>query len=343
MDNIKVSVVVPTYNAEMYLRETLESLVNQTLKEIEILVVDNNSTDKTYAIIEEYSLKYPSKIVSLRQTVKGPSAARNKGIQNATGEYIGFVDSDDTVELDMFEKMYNKALLYDSDLVLCAVRHMERRDEFEVKSTWKQANFPRTTNIFKMPKLLFRISTSLCDKLYKAETIKVNKVLFDESISYGEGTLFLFTYLYYAKKVSCVYEPLYNYVRRDHTLTTILNDNILGEIEVYANIIDFYKSHDDFLTFSETLLWKAIGVGMSKLRDQEFSTMGSNLKYKYISAFIDLLSAKFPREWKYCLRTYETKGNRFKSRFNHHLTIKKLIKIRIYTPNRILKMAKKIL
>lgn len=101
----KVSVVIPAYNAQQYLGETLDCLAVQTLREIEVLVVDDGSADSTPEILREYSEKYPF-IRAIRQENAGVAAARNRGIQEAAGEYLYFLDSDDLIEPDALEQLY---------------------------------------------------------------------------------------------------------------------------------------------------------------------------------------------------------------------------------------------
>ena len=106
----KVSVVVPVYNVERYLERCLDSLVYQTLKDIEIIVVNDGSTDKSEVIIQKYAKSYPKKVFAFNKPNGGLSDARNYGIGKCHSDYIGFVDSDDYVDLDMFENLYNKAI-----------------------------------------------------------------------------------------------------------------------------------------------------------------------------------------------------------------------------------------
>ena len=115
----KVSVIVPVYNVEKYIDKCLESLVNQTLKDIEIIIVNDGSTDNSIKIVEEYKEKYKNKIIYLEKENGGLSDARNYGIQYAKGEYIAFLDSDDYVDRKMYEKLYNKAIENNSDIVEC--------------------------------------------------------------------------------------------------------------------------------------------------------------------------------------------------------------------------------
>ena len=115
----KVSVIVPVYNVEGYIEKCLETLVNQTLKEIEIIIVNDGSKDRSIQIINKFKEQYPEKIVYLEKENGGLSSARNFGIPHATGEYIAFLDSDDYVVKDMYQKMYEIAKKENSDMVEC--------------------------------------------------------------------------------------------------------------------------------------------------------------------------------------------------------------------------------
>ncbi len=119
MNNIKVSVIIPAYNASQYIKVCLDSILASTLKELEVIVVDDGSTDETSAILDMYA--HEKGIVAIRQTNGGPSKARNTGLQCAHGEYVGFVDSDDWVENTMFEIMYNAAKKEWADIVWCNI------------------------------------------------------------------------------------------------------------------------------------------------------------------------------------------------------------------------------
>ena len=115
---VKVSIIVPVYNVEKYLSRCLDSLINQTLFDIEIIIVNDGSPDNSQDIIDKYKKK-DKRIISLIKENGGQASARNLGLNYASGEYIGYVDSDDWVRIDMFEKMYNKAKEEESDIVIC--------------------------------------------------------------------------------------------------------------------------------------------------------------------------------------------------------------------------------
>ncbi len=114
----KVSVIIPVYNTEKYLRQCLDSVINQTLTDIEIICVNDGSTDNSTNILNEYA-NNDSRIIVLSQKNSGAAIARNNGINNAIGDYLYFIDSDDYVDTTFLEKMYSKSLKYNADICLC--------------------------------------------------------------------------------------------------------------------------------------------------------------------------------------------------------------------------------
>ena len=123
---IKVSIIVPVYQVESYLRKCLNSLVNQTLQEIEILIINDGSPDNSHLIIDEFQKKYPLKIKAFSKENGGLSDARNFGLDQATGAFIGFVDSDDEVSNNMFEELYSLAIKHDAEMVICNLQKVDQ-------------------------------------------------------------------------------------------------------------------------------------------------------------------------------------------------------------------------
>ena len=155
---IKVSVIVPVYNVEKFIDKCLNSIVNQTLKEIEIIVVNDGSPDNSQKIIDKYVKKYPEKVQSFIKENGGQGSARNLGIEKAKGEYISFVDSDDWLDLDALEKMYSLAKKDNSDIVIC-----DMVDHY--------ANYTIYHNCTKYNSV-FEVTPSACNKIFKKELIK---------------------------------------------------------------------------------------------------------------------------------------------------------------------------
>ena len=159
MEKPLVSVIVPVYNVEKYLRECLDSLVNQTLKNIEIICINDGSIDNSLSILEEYA-KNDLRVKIIDQVNSGVSVARNNGIKLATGEFIGFCDSDDWVDLDYFEKLYTAATKYNCEIAMCGiVRHRKFKNKkwlakkvekvcFDIEDVMREAKIPQYSYIY---------------------------------------------------------------------------------------------------------------------------------------------------------------------------------------------------
>lgn len=235
----KVSIIVPVYNSQRYLVECLESLVNQSLKDIEIVIIDDGSKDNSAQIIEEYRSRYSSIIKVLSQKNSGQAVARNKGIQICTGDYIGFLDSDDTAELDMFEKMYATAKESDADFVYC--------DFYYVTDSGKQlSHLPKCE---EPQKLILDCIVVPWNKLYKAEVIKNNNVYFPEGFFYEDTGWFVKTVPYIHKAIK-LDEALVNHFKREGSSVTALDDKRVGHIfPVLEDTVQFYKSTGKYKQF----------------------------------------------------------------------------------------------
>ena len=177
MKKYKVSVIIPVYNVEKYIDKCLSSLVNQTLKDIEIIVVNDGSPDNSQKIIDKYVKKYPKKIKSFIKENGGQGSARNFGLTKANGEYIGYVDSDDYVELDMYEKLYNKAKTNNYDIVTCGNYNVSENYENKIVDNIVTIYKSKTENIIfgKM---------AVWNKIYKKEILVNNNIEFKEKVWY---------------------------------------------------------------------------------------------------------------------------------------------------------------
>ncbi len=202
----KVSVIIPVYNTEQYLNKCLDSLVNQTLKDIEIILINDGSTDNSQNIIDEYSAKYPDKIKSFIKENGGQATARNLGITKATGEYIGFVDSDDWIELNMYEELYNKALSEGLDIVCC--------NEYLVTDNVKKKNFNRLMYPNDINNNYIIRESGAWNKIIKRDLIINNNIFFLENRIY-EDLATIPTLALYTNKIGYIDSYLYNYLIRN--------------------------------------------------------------------------------------------------------------------------------
>ena len=211
MSNVKVSVIVPVYNVEKYIAQCLDSILEQTLEDIEIICVDDCSKDGSVEIVKDY-MKKDSRIVLLSHEVnKGLSCARNTGIAYASGEYVGFVDSDDYVDATMFEKMYVKAKKTDSDIVISNINlYFEDTGEERVFRDNLFYTFlsGRTFSATEYPLIIMNIGA--WDKLYRRQYLLENGLTFPEGKIYEDHIFTVKAYVT-AKRMSVVNEPLYYY------------------------------------------------------------------------------------------------------------------------------------
>lgn len=169
MKNTLVSIIVPVYNVEKYLERCLDSLISQTLKEIEVICINDGSTDSSGQILSRYAQK-DNRIRVINQENAGLSAARNTGLNVAKGEFIGFVDSDDWIDKDFYEKLYNAAITNDCDIAVAGIlKHYKQRTAFEFKISQEKIarNLAEKFKISDVPD-----SAYVWNKIYKAERIK---------------------------------------------------------------------------------------------------------------------------------------------------------------------------
>lgn len=201
---MKVSIIVPVYNNEKYLRKCLESLEKQTLDEIEIIIVNDGSTDGSQEIIDEFSNKYPEKIKSFIQQNSGQAVARNFGLKKAIGEYVLFIDGDDYIELNTCEKAYKVAKSNDLD-ILC----FNICEEFE-NNIEKPSNY---YNLIKYPKNIKYVlnETAVVNKIIRRKLLIENKLFFMENYIYEDLELIPRLALY-TDKIDFIDDKLYHYV-----------------------------------------------------------------------------------------------------------------------------------
>lgn len=194
----KISLVVPVYNTEKYLRKCLDSLLNQTFHDIEIICINDGSTDNSAKILEEYP-----HIKVITQENRGLSEARNTGIKAASGDYIGFVDSDDWVDLDFFEKLYNSITKYDADIACATIKRRKNKYRVKYEEEVVYTDLEEKIRICGLPK-----SSYVWNKLYKASIVKQN--LFTPGV-YFEDMLWTPKVIKQANKIVTVPETTYYY------------------------------------------------------------------------------------------------------------------------------------
>lgn len=170
----KISIIVPVYNVENYLAKCLGSLVAQSYQNIEIVVVNDGSKDQSEQIIQQYALKFPEKIKAFSKTNGGLSDARNFGLDRATGDYIGFVDSDDYVTETMFEEMLHLAEKHQAKMVICNIQKVDQNGKITQKLT-QIPNMPEKIDLEKNFSVFSDVSYFACNKLFKKDLFEYKR------------------------------------------------------------------------------------------------------------------------------------------------------------------------
>jgi len=216
----KVSIIVPVYNVQDYLKRCLDSLVNQTLKDIEIIIINDASTDNSLKIMREYEDKYNSIKVIDSPTNLRQGGARNLGIEIAKGDYIGFVDSDDWVNVEMYEKLYSKAIDAYCDVVDSDYYVSDGKNVLTAVSSNTADQLGELTSEKKKGLILH--SGRMWTKIFKTSLFIDNNIRFPEKLSYEDNPVVPLL-LAHASKLEKVNEPLYYYFKNPESTTTTKN------------------------------------------------------------------------------------------------------------------------
>lgn len=235
----KLSVIVPVYNVEKYLSKCLDSLVHQTLKDIEIIVVNDGSPDKSQEIIDSYVQKYPKIVKSYIKKNGGLSDARNFGLKKATAEYIAFLDSDDWIRQDAYQIMYAKACEKDFDMVVCDIKYVYEDHNKGTTSRVSEDCFSKN----EIKKLYGKIYPAVWNKIFKRELFEKNNLTFKKGVWY-EDVEFIYRMLPYISSIGVVHEELNYYVQRTDSISNTFDERLYDEIQNWNGIIEFYKKNN---------------------------------------------------------------------------------------------------
>ncbi len=237
-----VSIIIPAYNVENYIFRGLESCINQTYKNIEILVIDDGSIDKTYEIVHKYCLN-DNRIKLIKKTNGGVSSARNEGLRQAKGKYVLFLDSDDWLENNTVEILINTSRKYEDLLISC-----DRYWLYENKDNLKKIKPFKNKKIDKISseEALINVGNgkynlqSACYKIYDLNKIKRNNIFFKEDIFYGEDGLFVFEYLKIIKGMIYLPIGLWNILERRGSATqSNYNSKMLSAIDGVKKMLSY--------------------------------------------------------------------------------------------------------
>ena len=243
MNEYKLSIVVAVYNLEKYLPRCLDALVNQTLEEIEILCVDDGSTDSAPQIIDDYEEKYPKKIKAFHKLNGGEFTTRNYGLERATGEYVTFVDTDDYVEPNWAEKLYNAAKENNADLAVCGFERIDLNTGKLVSTN--MTNFRNSVKeINNKDDFMVFINPAPWNKIYKLDKVKDLRFLDFRGFN---DMIFLTSSYTKIDKIAFVPDVLYHYfLRYDSQIHNVNNQDVENFKKYLLDLKDLYIKQDKY-------------------------------------------------------------------------------------------------
>lgn len=281
----KVSLIVPIYNSQNYLEKCIKSLISQTLKDIQIILINDGSTDNSEKIIKSFD---DERIVYISKNNEGIGKTRNLGIDKATGEFLAFVDSDDYLNEHFCEYMYQKAVNDDCDLVVC--------DFFEERNTLVGIKFKdfKDTNLRETPELINYINLGPCNKLYKKSLFDDKSNRFEENLKY-EDAPFVVKMLVSANKIGKVNDYLTYYVIHSNSETTIRDKRMYDILEITDIIVNDLKKvnyPNDPLVSLAVMILTDYTIQQRYISDVKYRHDFINKAFKYLN--------NLDRKWRRC-------------------------------------------
>lgn len=287
MNKCKLSIIVPVYGVEKYIDKCLNSLVKQSLKEIEIIVVNDGTKDNSQKIIDKYVKKYPDKIKSYIKENGGQGSARNYGLKKTTGEYIGYVDSDDFVEKDMYKKLYNKAKENNYDIVVCG--------NYNVSEDYQNKNIDAFINNYNTDlENIFFGKMAVWNKIYKRDILIKNKLEFKEKVWY-EDLAFTLKAIMNSNTFAFIDEPLYDYLIREGS--TMNNSNVKRNLEIleaFDDILSYIKHNKKEEYFNKIEFLAIDHIYISAIVRVLKADSDKNIKKETIEKLINYMNKNFP-------------------------------------------------
>lgn len=259
---INISLIVPCYKVEKYLPRCLDSLVNQTLPGVEAICINDGSPDNSIEILRDYEKRYPGQVVVIDKQNEGVWKGRRDGIKIARGKFIGFIDSDDYVELDYCERLFNTANSNNADIAVCGF-YREDVDTGEILNE-EMTDIRKPFVIEENPERLLEMNGAPWNKLFKAELLKDLYDLPNPPKIFDDMMMHLLIFLR-AKKIAYCCKPLVHYIIRGDSIMTTINE---GQIEsTYAAMLDvkkLYQEHGSkkLQTFLDAAAFLHMGISL---------------------------------------------------------------------------------
>ncbi len=282
----KVSVIVPIYNVEKYLEKCINSLLSQTLEDIQIILVNDGSKDNSGNIAKEYEKNNNDRVIYVEKENGGLSDARNYGLKYATGDFIAFLDSDDYIEKNAYEEMYNKAIEENADYVEC---------DF----IWE---FPNKIRVDKQypyknkKEMLSFVRVVAWNKLIKRQLIIDNNLEFPKGLRY-EDIEFTYKLIPFVNKFAYVDKPFIHYVQREGSIANVQNERTAEIFTVLDNVIEFYKKNNIYEEYRNELEYNYARYLLCSSLKRMCKIKDKTIREKLLTESWERLNSNFPN-WK---------------------------------------------
>ena len=282
----KVSVIVPIYNVEKYLEKCINSLLSQTLEDIQIILVNDGSKDNSGNIAKEYEKNNKDRVIYVEKENGGLSDARNYGLKYATGDFIAFLDSDDYIEKNAYEEMYNKAIEENADYVEC---------DF----IWE---FPNKIRVDKQypyknkKEMLSFVRVVAWNKLIKRQLITDNNLEFPKGLRY-EDVEFTYKLIPFINKFAYVDKPFIHYVQREGSIANVQNERTAEIFTVLDNVIEFYKKNNIYEEYRDELEYNYARYLLCSSLKRMCKIKDKTIREKLLTESWERLNSNFPN-WK---------------------------------------------
>ena len=282
----KVSVIVPIYNVEKYLEKCINSLLSQTLEDIQIILVNDGSKDNSGNIAKEYEKNNKDRVIYVEKENGGLSDARNYGLKYATGDFIAFLDSDDYIEKNDYEEMYNKAIEENADYVEC---------DF----IWE---FPNKIRVDKQypyknkKEMLSFVRVVAWNKLIKRQLITDNNLEFPKGLRY-EDVEFTYKLIPFVNKFAYVNKPFIHYVQREGSIANVQNERTAEIFTVLDNVIEFYKKNNIYEKYRDELEYNYARYLLCSSLKRMCKIKDKSIREKLLTESWERLNSNFPN-WK---------------------------------------------
>lgn len=282
----KVSVIVPIYNVEKYLEKCINSLLSQTLEDIQIILVNDGSKDNSGNISKEYEKNNKDRVIYVEKENGGLSDARNYGLKYATGDFIAFLDSDDYIEKNAYEEMYNKAIEENADYVEC---------DF----IWEFPNKIRMDKQYpykNKKEMLSFVRVVAWNKLIKRQLITDNNLEFPKGLRY-EDVEFTYKLIPFINKFAYVDKPFIHYVQREGSIANVQNERTAEIFTVLDNVIEFYKKNNIYEKYRDELEYNYARYLLCSSLKRMCKIKDKTIREKLLTESWKRLNSNFPN-WK---------------------------------------------